>query len=97
MKKWEKELKEVYEAAASIDDRSDIDCVIYYVRDLLQQAITKAEKRMIEEMDKEMKKLQSFMVKSGKKLYEGKAVRVEMGTDYLYGNWWNKLKERLLK
>jgi hypothetical protein len=32
---WEKELKEVYETAASFDDKSDIDCVIDYVRNLL--------------------------------------------------------------
>ena len=34
---WEKELRQVYEAAASTDDRSDIDCVISYVKGLLQE------------------------------------------------------------
>lgn len=45
---WEKELRHIYETAASIDDRSDFDCLLPFIRSLLQ----KERQRIREEVEK---------------------------------------------
>ncbi len=45
---WEKELRSVYETAASLDDKSDIDCVIDYVQNLLTKEQQRSAKELFE-------------------------------------------------
>ena len=53
---WERELRDVYERAASTDDKSDFDCLLPAIRSLL----TQSRKEWLEELIGEVEKMREF-------------------------------------